>query len=75
MTHPLTYEKCEKLQLEVFSKTDRLLHEDCMRVAYDLAVEHLSEQWEDLVDSDKTDIQIIRAFDKQLKAIRQQEES
>ena len=36
MTHPLTNEMCEKIQLHIFNQTDA----DCMRAAYDLAIEH-----------------------------------
>ena len=35
MTHPLTDEMCEKLQLHIFSQTD----EDCMRAAADWQLE------------------------------------
>ena len=36
MTHPLTDQMCEKIQLHIFNQTDA----DCMRAAYDLAIEH-----------------------------------
>ena len=70
MTHPLTDEMCEQIQLHIFHQTD----EDRMRAAYDLAVEQITEQWEEVIDSNRTDIQVIREFDKRLKAMRPQQQ-
>ena len=39
MTHPLTNEECENLQLEVFSQTDRRLQQDSMRSGADWQLE------------------------------------
>jgi len=75
--HPLTDEICDLLDPErkragdfanVFSFAD-------LRAAYDLAVEHITEQWEEVINSPRTDIRMIREFDKRLKAMRPQEES
>ena len=71
MTHPLTDEICDQItdELSIFSI------EDCMRAAYDLAIEQVIEQWEEVMDSTMTDIQVIREFDKRLKAMRPQEDT
>ena len=71
MTHPLTDEMCEKIQLHIFNQTDA----DCMRAAADWRLEQVIEQWEEVMDSTMTDIQVIRKFDKRLKAMRPQEDS
>ena len=72
--HPLTDKICRQIApfSELWSPTAEC-HD--MRAAYDLAVEHITEQWEEVIDSNKTDIQIIREFDKRLKAMRPQEDS
>jgi hypothetical protein len=71
MTHPLTDEMCEKIQLHIFNQTDA----DCMRSAADWQLEQVIEQWEEVMDSTMTDIQVIREFDKRLKAMRPQEDT
>ena len=81
MTHPLTDDIIEEIKSDVFSQAPKILtpgiapsvwSSDCMRAAYDLAVEQITEQWEEVIDSNKTDIQVIREFDKRLKAMRPQ---
>lgn len=74
MNHPLTDKICYEMALK--SKAWNLgFSNDDMRAAYDLAVEHITEQWEEVIDSNKTDIQVIREFDKRLKAMRPQEDN
>ena len=41
----------------------------------DKKLEQVIEQWEEVMDSTMTDIQVIREFDKRLKAMRPQEKS
>lgn len=38
-------------------------------------LEQVIEQWEEVINSNKTDIQVIREFDKRLKAMRPQEDN
>ena len=73
MTHPLTYKIFEEIRLTVDEPGDGLIA--YMRATYDFAVEKITEQWEEVINSNKTDIQVIRKFDKRLKAMRPQEES
>ena len=48
-----------------------------IRIAYDKGsndmLDRVIEQWEEVINSNKTDIQIIREFDKRLKAMLPQE--
>ena len=79
MTHPLTEQQCELLSrqpwLDPEVDVEATIHD--MRAAADWQLEQVIEQWEELMDSTMTDIQVIREFDKRLKAMRpqQQEES
>ena len=41
-----------------------------MRSAADWQLEQVIEQWEEVINSPRTDIQMIREFDKRLKAMR-----
>ena len=43
-----------------------------MRRLADWQLDQVIEQWEEVNDSNKTDIQVIREFDKRLKEMRQQ---
>ena len=73
MTHPLTDEIIEEIEMRAGGPCERCNDALNMRAAYDLAVEQITEQWEELMDSSKTDVQMIREFDKRLKAMRPQE--
>ena len=53
---------------------DGFVEDDLMLTAYDLAVEQITEQWEEVINSNRTDIQMIREFDKRLKAMRPQQQ-
>ena len=76
MTHPLTDEMCEDIFDSTYKSnkinTFGFFADEMMRVAYDLAVEQITEQWEEVINSNRTDIQVIREFDKRLKAMRPQ---
>jgi len=41
----------------------------------DRRLEQVIEQWEEVNDSNKTDIEVIREFDKRLRAMRPQEDN
>ena len=41
----------------------------------DRQLEQVIEQWEEVNDSNKTDIEVIREFDKRLRAMRPQEDN
>ena len=80
MTHPLTDEIIE----EIWEKTgpcdpayfgERHPSPEEMRAAADWQLEQVIEQWEEVMDSTMTDIQVIREFDKRLKAMRPQEDN
>ena len=81
MTHPLT----NKVLVDLYQKTLAKRSQngdgvtsapvDFMRGAADWQLEQVIEQWEEVMDSTMTDIQVIREFDKRLKAMRPQEES
>jgi DNA repair ATPase RecN len=78
--HPLTQKKVWKLVENVAQTTDWNNcdeYEDVLyaRAAADWQLEQVIEQWEEVMDSTMTDIQVIREFDKRLKAMRPQEES
>ena len=53
---------------------DGFVEDALMHTAYDLAVEQITEQWEEVINSNRTDIQMIREFDKRLKAMRPQQQ-
>jgi len=71
MTHPLTFEKIAAISRQRLITMD--LTED-MRAAADWQLEQVIEQWEEVMDSTMTDIQVIREFDKRLKAMRPQQQ-
>ena len=48
----------------------KFIEDALIRTAYDLAVEQITEQWEEVINSPRTDIQMIREFDKRLRAMR-----
>lgn len=73
MTHPLTDETI--IELIGDRNLFHCLTEDDMRTAADWQLEQVIKQWEEVIDSNKTDIQIIREFDKRLKAMRPQEDT
>ena len=81
MTHPLTDEDIQSIWDKVGNNIvdakdedlDGFVEDDLIRTAYDLAVEQITEQWEEVINSPRTDIQMIREFDKRLKAMRPQE--
>ena len=69
--HPLTDEMCESICQNCNTwKSQNKIWLESMRAAYDLAVEQITEQWEEVINSPRTDIQMIREFDKRLKAMR-----
>jgi len=68
MTHPLTTVMC-------YDMTDEDSVPESMRNAADWQLERIKELWEELINSNKTDIQIIREFDKRLNAMRPQEDN
>ena len=72
MTHPLT----DDIIWSMSSEGDRsaLAEEKLARRAADWQLEQVIEQWEEVVDSTMTDIQVIREFDKRLKAMRPQQQ-
>ena len=73
--HPLTDEMCESICQNCNTwKSQNKIWFESMRAAYDLAVEQITEQWEEVIDSNRTDIQVIREFDKRLKAMRPQQQ-
>ena len=75
MTHPLTDKKLKELFWDHAVNTGWDKYDwtsDGMRSAADWQLEQVFEQWEEVIDSNKTDIQVIREFDKRLKAMRPQ---
>ena len=74
MTHPLTDEICAAIRSFSNESTIEFTHED-MCAAADWQLEQVIEQWEEVMDSTMTDIQVIREFDKRLKAMRPQEDT
>ena len=75
MTHPLTSRICQEIIRDKGgSNYAHHFLEDQMRAAYNLAIEQITEKWEDVINSNKTDIKVIREFDKRLKEMRPQEE-
>jgi len=79
MTHPLTDDIIESdlatpAHFTSGSLVGLFTHDD-MRAVADWQLEQVIEQWEEVMDSTMTDIQVIREFDKRLKAMRPQEES
>ena len=80
--HPLTDEMIQSIWDKVGNDIvdakdedlDGFVEDDLMRTAYDLAVEQITEQWEEVINSPRTDIQMIREFDKRLKAMRPQQQ-
>ena len=84
MTHPLTDEDIHSIWDKVGNAIVNAKEEDLdgqfiedalIRTAYDLAVEQITEQWEEVINSPRTDIQMIREFDKRLRAMRPQEDN
>jgi hypothetical protein len=51
MNHPLTDEICEQIADTLF-RPFTLIERENMRAAYDFAVEKITEQWENAVQSD-----------------------
>ena len=82
MTHPLTDEMIRGIWDKVGNAIvdakdedlDGFVEDALMHTAYDLAVEQITEQWEEVINSNRTDIQMIREFDKRLKAMRPQQQ-
>ena len=82
MTHPLTDEDIQSIWDKVGNDIvdakdedlDGFVEDALIRTAYDLAVEQITEQWEEVINSPRTDIQMIREFDKRLKAMHLQED-
>ena len=75
--HPLTDELTENISsfyLSDMGETGEGIRQD-MRAAADWQLEQVIEQWEEVMDSTMTDIQVIREFDKRLKAMRPQEDN
>ena len=81
--HPLTDEMIQSIWDKVGNDILDAKNEDLdgefiedalIRAAYDLAVEQITEQWEEVINSPRTDIQMIREFDKRLKAMRPQQQ-
>ena len=70
MTHPLT----DKICGDIAENLPDYNAETCMRAAADWQLEQVIEQWEEVMDSTMTDIQVIREFDKRLKAMRPQQQ-
>ena len=76
--HPLTYKDIQSIWDKVGNDIvdakdedlDGFVEDNLMRTAYDLAVEQITEQWEEVINSPRTDIQMIREFDKRLRAMR-----
>ena len=78
MTHPLTdhiieSELATPAHFVSGSLVGLFTHDD-IRNAADWQLEQVMEQWGEVVDSDKTDIEAIREFDKRLKAMRSQQQ-
>ena len=73
MTHPLTDEMMEAIHGNRPGYSNPF-DEDDMRAAADWQLEQVIEQWEEVMDSTMTDIQVIREFDKRLKAMRPQQQ-
>lgn len=63
--HPLTDEMC----LESVGNWREKSYCDGMRIAADWQLAQVIEEWEDVIDSNRTGIQVIEEFDKRLKAI------
>ena len=82
MTHPLTGKDIHSIWDKVGNAIvdakdedlDGFVEDALMHTAYDLAVEQITEQWEEVINSNRTDIQMIREFDKRLKAMRPQQQ-
>ena len=82
MTHPLTGKDIQSIWDKVGNDIvdakdedlDGFVEDALIRTAYDLAVEQITEQWEEVINSPRTDIQMIREFDKRLKAMHLQED-
>ena len=72
MTHPLTDEMIDEIQMRHGGPCFECY--DDLRSAADWQLEQVIEQWEEVIDSNRTDTQVIREFDKRLKAMRPQED-
>ena len=69
--HPLTDDIIEEISISYLKNCEAV--KSNMRSAADWQLEQVIEQWEEFMDSTMTDIQVIREFDKRLKAMRPQE--
>ena len=69
--HPLTDDIIEEISVSYLKNCEGV--KSNMRSAADWQLEQVIEQWEEFMDSTMTDIQVIREFDKRLKAMRPQE--
>ena len=70
MTHPLTDEMCEKIQLHIFNQTDA----DCMRSAADWQLEQVIKWLEETECNRYNNVKIIHANDLRA-AMRPQEDN
>ena len=70
--HPLTNDIIEEISVSYLKNCESV--KSNMRSAADWQLEQVIEQWEEVMDSTMTDIQVIREFDKRLKAMRPQED-
>ena len=68
MNHPLTDEIIENILLNRYW-WELEPCQDALRDAADWQLEQVIKQWEEVINSNKTDIQVIREFDKRLKAM------
>ena len=71
--HPLTNDIIEEISVSYLKNCESV--KSNMRSAADWQLEQVIEQWEEVMDSTMTDIQVIREFDKRLKAMRPQEDN
>ena len=72
MTHLLTDDIIEEISVSYLKNCESV--KSNMRSAADWQLEQVIEQWEEVMDSTMTDIQVIREFDKRLKAMRPQQQ-
>ena len=79
--HPLTDKVCHKIIDDIDDSkymVEDVYCEDYMRAAYDKGaadkLEQVREAWQELGNSNRTYFQIFKEFDKQLKAMRPQQQ-
>ena len=76
MTHPLTDEMVQSIWDKVANeKSGGFTQDDLMRTAYDLAIEHVWNVWDELIETSESDYKLAFRFHRKLYDMRPQEDN